>query len=810
VEPLPALLDLATASLSSGDTNSLLKAAAARLGASLEARAVLIWLLSESGDELVCRARWGEPGAGFDPSPSPVTEGVLPGILEQEHAIAATDDEIDTEALTHLRDADRGRLKTALYAALPGPSGALGVVELLNRRTGAFTADDAAWLDEAVAILARSLDTLRSVEQDRQQHLSTIERLTQLYDLSRVFNSSLELEDLLPHIAERIADILHAEACNLWLLDPDAGNLHFAQRAGDDPTTSLDARIAVGSGLIGSVAKQGEARLIESPEDEPQLAERVAEAGEFRIRTLILAPLMKDEEVLGVIELINRSDGSRFDDDDLFFLTSIAEQAAIALKNANLLKAERKVRELDALLAISKEITSTLNLDKVLLTVVNQAGTVLPFERCSVGIFDRGRFDLAAVSGHEAVPKSADMASLRQTLEWLAQREGAVSANKAAAGWQVDPEAGRDLLTRHLDAAGFEGFLALPLRDEQGTLGVLALESHEPETLGPNQLELLNILASQTTVAIRNAQLYQQVPLINLMQPILERKARLQAMPRERLRQFGMRALMVGAALVVVPWRIRIGAGAQVMPAERRAVSAEVRGVIERVMVHEGDTVTSGTIVAELHAGENRVSLDRAQADLALAQHQFAEAEQHGDLAAAGQAQLRAEIALAEVALYRENVEKSHLRTSTDGIVITPKVEEKAGQLLEKGQTFCELAQGAQLAVSMNVPETSLDLVRPGGRVSLKLNAFPTRTLSARVERVGAEAVSIEGEQFFAVRALFVNAGHLARPGMVGRAKIVASGGWLPSWAPGWYPVGYALLRDPIRWAWRKGWTLLP
>ena len=60
--------------------------------------------------------------------------------------------------------------------------------------------------------------------------------------------------------------------------------------------------------------------------------------------------------------------------------------------NANLLESERKVHQLDALLKISQEITSTLDLGRVLTTVVNQAGTAVPFDRCAIGFFDRGRF----------------------------------------------------------------------------------------------------------------------------------------------------------------------------------------------------------------------------------------------------------------------------------------------------------------------------------------------------------------------------------------------------------------------------------
>ena len=74
---------------------------------------------------------------------------------------------------------------------------------------------------------------------------------------------------------------------------------------------------------------------------------------------------------MGVVEAVNRLDGVPFDEDDEFLLANICETASNALHNASLLQAERKVEILEALVKISGEITSTLDLDRVLDAVVN-------------------------------------------------------------------------------------------------------------------------------------------------------------------------------------------------------------------------------------------------------------------------------------------------------------------------------------------------------------------------------------------------------------------------------------------------------
>lgn len=808
MEHSSTLFELATAYHTCPDLDSLLKALAAHLGARLGARSVQVWSLTESGDALTCRARWTEAGAGFEPTPEPVTEGILAEMLEATRARRLGGKEIDRDALVHLDENDRERVKSAVYAPLLAATGTVGVVEVLNKRSGEFSGDDAVLLEEALRLTGPALEARRVLEKEKQANLATIDRLTALYDIGRVFNSTLELTELLPVVADKIRDILGAQACNLWLVDAEKNDLYFAQQVGDDPTTDVDDRCPLGEGLLGQVAQQGQPRLIADVQGEAELlAFRQQRSPEFPLATLMAAPLLKEEEIIGVVEVVNKQDGGAYDEDDLFFLTSISEMASIALNNANRLAAERKVRELDALLAISKEITSTLDLDHILTTVVHQAATVLPFDRCAIGLFDRNRFILGAVSGEAEVPKTREMDQLRELMEWVATQADPVSADNYDEGWKVSPEEGHPRLRGFLDAHGHNGFYAVPLRDDQGTVAVLALLSGDAEFLSENHLEVLSILASQATVAIRNARLYQEVPLVSFWQPLMEKKQKLMAIPYARWLEGGWKVGLAALVLLLVQWPMRIGATATVVPAERRAVSAEVEGVIKRILVREGDRVEAGAVLAELQSGDDRVRLERALASLAQARSQLAEAEGRRDLGAATQARLEMQMHEAEVALYRERVEKASLRSSIAGIVVTPKVEEKVGQLLEPGDTFCELVNNEKMAAELNVPEAQVDLVQPGSRVALKLNTFPTHTFEGAVERVGAQTISAEAQQFFVVRAVFSNPEGRARAGMAGQGKISAAGGWPIG---GWYPVGYVVLRSPMRWAWRKAWTWLP
>jgi RND family efflux transporter MFP subunit len=808
METSSALFELASVSLACRDQDTLLKTFAARVGAKLGARAVLVWMADPESEGLVCRMRWTEPGERLNPADEPVTEGPLVVVYESAVTSRLSAAEISPEALEHLEETSRTRVKSALYASLPGAENPAGVVEVLNKRGGDFSAEDAHFLEEASRMAGQALTNLGAIEGERNAQLATLERLTALYDLGRTFTSTLELDELLPIVAEKIRDILGAGACNLWLADSDSGELYLVHQAGEDPTVEEEARTSLSEGLLGEVAQQGNPKLVEDAAEEPGLEERRKASSEFEIQSWMGAPLRKDDEVLGVVELINKQDGTPFDEDDLFFLSSISEQAAVAIHNANLLESERKVHALDALLKISQEITSTLDLDHVLTTVVHEAGTIVPFDRCVIGFYDRRRFVLGAVSGEAEVPKTREMSDLRERLEWVATQENPVSADLLEDGWRTQPEEARAQIVSFLEAHEYNGFYALPLRDDQGTLGVMALLSASENFLTDANRETVAILANQTTVAIRNAQLYQQVPLANLLQPFAERKKKLlSGVMQGRTYRYLERAALIAVVLTIVPWPMRLGTDATVVPAARRMVSTIDGGIVQHVLVHEGNVVQPGQLLAELYNGEDRVKLAQAEAALAQARHDLAEAEFHNDTTAAGQAKIREDLHAAEVQLEQQRVAAAQLTAPIAGVVITPKVEEKAGTMLKPGDAFCEIVAQDPMALEMSVPETDLGFLKPGKSVALKLNAFPTKTFKGTVERIGAQTRSDAGDQYFLVRAVFENSDGRARDGMVGRARIRAGGGFFDS---GWYSVGYVLLRGPFRWFWQKIWAWAP
>ncbi len=92
---------------------------------------------------------------------------------------------------------------------------------------------------------------------------------------------------------------------------------------------------------------------------------------------------------------------------------------------------------------------------------------------------------------------------------------------------------------KYFAESGMRGFYAVPLADDDGRVGTLSFESSDPDFLGPAHLEMIKILSAQATVALRNASLYREVPFIDLLKPVLDRKRKFLALEKRR------RALLV-------------------------------------------------------------------------------------------------------------------------------------------------------------------------------------------------------------------------------------------------------------------------
>ncbi|HKQ60720.1 MAG TPA: GAF domain-containing protein, partial [Candidatus Polarisedimenticolaceae bacterium] len=485
----------------------------------------------------------------------------------------------------------RSRLTVPLLAGLRP----LGAIELLEseRAAGPFKAGDVKGLAELVQAVDVALEAVRRAALKERGHLAAITRLTRLFDLGRSMASALEVDDVVRVVVNRLRGSFDVENVYLWLADDGATQLAVAGAAGRDTEAVAEWTLPVGEGLAGLVAASGEAALFDDPEELPGLPERPDAAAGFEIRSAAAAPIVaEDGRLLGVIEALNREDetAGELDDGDLAVLRDVAESTAIALANARRFDAERRVGDLSALLKTAQDLGSHLDAMKVAFTLVHEAASVIAYTRAAVGLARGTRLELAAVSGQTFVDETlSEMRTLAAVLRWaIGLDEGIYVVQDEDGEIDADRPETREKFQAYFAASGMRSFLVVPLRDEEGVIGVFTLESTTPYAFASRDIEAATLLGVQAAVAMRNALLYERIPMVRMFRPLAERRERWRQLPAaRRLALLGIPAAVL-ALLVLVPVPLRIGGQARVLPERRLPVSAEVEGRIARVLVREG------------------------------------------------------------------------------------------------------------------------------------------------------------------------------------------------------------------------------
>lgn len=363
-------------------------------------RAAVVYLLIPPDDPAAWKAKAIAGEIRVDGPTIPVTSGYLGTLAEQREPLLFSGEDLRREDYSHLHA--RRALVSLAYVPILAGTDLVGALEVASFDS-VIQLTEMQMLNDVVEHSAWGFVSAVQYEAERNLQLESISRLTQLYDLEKVFSSTLEMEELKPLITSKIREVLDAQAVNLWFVK-DQDEILLVQQAGYDPTATVNSSQRTGEGFIAEVSNSGEPLLLNTNEEgaEPLRKRNPsgAEAGPFSV---VVCPLVAREKLVGVIECINKTDGTPYNEDHLFLLTAISETAAIALNNAGLLQAERKVEILQTLVQVSGEITSTLNLDRVLQAVVNTPSAVIPYERASIALDERGKLRLKAMSGIEQI-----------------------------------------------------------------------------------------------------------------------------------------------------------------------------------------------------------------------------------------------------------------------------------------------------------------------------------------------------------------------------------------------------------------------
>ena len=628
-----------------------------------------------------------------------------------------------------------------------------------------------------------------------------VERLQLLHSITLEFNATLDFDTLLPRVFDRVLTAVGAGGGSLWIAEGDM--LHCRLAVGGSASRLVGAQMPVGTGFVGDVAKKQRTTMVMEAVRDPRFQEATDTVQDTVSSTVMASPMVVGGVTIGAIQVVDKRTGTgAFNDKDKELLEGLAAAAATAIRNAQLHGAERRARDLAVLLEISREITGTLDLDRVLQSVVNLAGKALPFDRGAVGLYEKGHCDIRAVAGQETVdPKDPRLLDLVARAEWAAGRgETLYLSDREDPGSDAErlfvTIFGQDLATDQVRSG-----LYLPLKDEEGVLGVLVFESSSTDFAGETQREVAAILANQTGVALRNAQLYHQVPMVDAIGALAARRQALLALPRRRLQLYAAATLLLLAAVTLIRWPLRVsGSDPLLRPNGYTPVRVMVDGTVERVVVREGSRVRRGDVLAVLRATSLAADRQGIAADAVTADRLASLAASRGDAAEERLHRIRGEALRRELAILDEELSLTTVRAPAPGLVLTPRMEERTGTSLAEGDQLLLLGRTDTLELEFGVPQQDILRVRQGQTVRLRVDALPSRTFEGRVTSIAEMPIGREGTVEFPVRAAVANPDGLLKPDMSAHARILTD----PA------SIVTRTLRGPFRWVrlmWWRMWS---
>jgi signal transduction histidine kinase len=173
-----------------------------------------------------------------------------------------------------------------------------------------------------------------------------IARLERIISISRSLNSTLSLRPLLNRIVDAARELTDTEASSLMLLDPRTGELHFEAATGVRSHEIRSTVVPMEGSVAGWVIQNAQPLVVPDAQSDPRIFRETDEQIDFETRSLIAVPLAVRGKMIGALEAVNKQSGGAFTDEDVEILTTLADQAAVAIENALLFEQSDLVAEM--------------------------------------------------------------------------------------------------------------------------------------------------------------------------------------------------------------------------------------------------------------------------------------------------------------------------------------------------------------------------------------------------------------------------------------------------------------------------------
>ncbi len=457
----------------------------------------------------------------------------------------------------------------------------LGALSVQSTKVAAFDDSDVTALQAMADQVAVALENAR-LFQETQSALHATEAL---YAAAWDIIGATQIKDICQNLAIHLNNMVQADRTLILLIDRDREEITV--RAGYGNLTdelSITYEKAV-SGMTSKVLETSQPILVQEVNDELESLQIRQDKANTNAGSIIVAPLMIKGVVGGTITTVKRRDQRHFTSRDVELQTTLAALATTAIENVLLFEQtqkanvdlERRALQLETSSQLGQQVTSILNQDELLNEVVNLIKERFGYYFVAILLLSDKKEHLVLHAGTGEAGKT-----LREQTFHVNINASNITAQVCATGQYRVINDANELSNYQVPEvlANTRSELALPLRMGNQTIGVLDIHEDSPAAFGSEDKMVLQALADQTAIAIRNAQLYK-----------FEQERRQLA---ESLQQIG-RTLSGTLDMIEVPSRI-LEQLELIVPYERGAILVQQDDIMQIIAQRgfpEGDRASS-------------------------------------------------------------------------------------------------------------------------------------------------------------------------------------------------------------------------